>query len=52
MRFAVRREKWKYTEPCASGTPPSKAPDTYQARNRTGFQPNSVTRLSVSVPSP
>ena len=49
---AIFRDSIRYTVPCASGAPPSSAPDTYHARKTCSFQPISVVVASVNVPTP
>ena len=50
-RFAVRRVRCRYTDPCASGAPPSSAPVMYHARKTPSCHPVSVVSDSVIVPA-
>ena len=49
---AVLRRSRRYTVPCASGAPPSSAPEMYQARKIPSCQPNTLVNASVNVPTP
>lgn len=49
---AVRCFKIRYTDPCARGKPPRRAPRIYQLLNAVSLQPNKPTHASVNVPRP
>ena len=52
VAFANFRFINKYTEPCASGNPPSKAPTIYQYLRFNSLHPTNIFILSARVPSP